>query len=73
MALLDDLKAARAAGVSDEKLAAALKLQRRAQFRVDFVNADNSMGFHAPQEAARILAEAIDFAWQGQLAVVKAR
>jgi len=31
------------------------------------------MGFHAPQEAARILAEAIDLARQGQLAVVKAR
>ena len=25
------------------------------------------MGFHAPQEAARILAEAIDYARQGQL------
>jgi nitrite reductase (cytochrome c-552) len=28
------------------------------------------MGFHAPQEAARILAEAIDYARQGQLAAV---
>jgi nitrite reductase (cytochrome c-552) len=27
------------------------------------------MGFHAPQEAARVLAEAIDMARQGQLAV----
>jgi nitrite reductase (cytochrome c-552) len=26
------------------------------------------MGFHAPQETARVLAEAIDFARQGQLA-----
>ena len=34
---------------------------------VDFVEAENSMGFHAPQEAARILAEAIDYARQGQL------
>lgn len=25
------------------------------------------MGFHAPQEAARILGEAIDYARQGQL------
>ncbi|MDP1662380.1 MAG: ammonia-forming cytochrome c nitrite reductase subunit c552, partial [Phycisphaerales bacterium] len=40
---------------------------RRAQFRTDFVAAENSMGFHAPQEAARILAEAIDYARQGQL------
>jgi nitrite reductase (cytochrome c-552) len=29
------------------------------------------MGFHAPQEAARILGEAIDFARQGQVAVLK--
>ncbi len=73
VALLDDLKAARAAGVPDAKLEAALKLQRRAQFRADFINAENSTGFHAPQEAARILAEAIDFARQGQLAVLRAR
>ena len=28
----------------------------------------NSMGFHVPQETARVLAEAIDYARQGQLA-----
>jgi nitrite reductase (cytochrome c-552) len=27
------------------------------------------MGFHAPQEAARILGEAIDYARQGQIAL----
>jgi nitrite reductase (cytochrome c-552) len=26
------------------------------------------MGFHAPQEAAKVLAEALDYARQGQLA-----
>ena len=31
-----------------------------AQWRLDFVAAENSMGFHAPQEMARILGEAID-------------
>ena len=30
-------------------------LQRKAQWRLDFIAAENSMGFHAPQEAARIL------------------
>jgi nitrite reductase (cytochrome c-552) len=35
------------------------------------VYAENSMGFHAPQEAARILAEAIDYARQGEIAVAK--
>jgi len=38
---------------------------------VDFVNAENSMGFHAPQETARILGEAIDFGRQGQLALAR--
>jgi nitrite reductase (cytochrome c-552) len=46
-------------------------LQRKAQWRTDFVNAENSMGFHAPQETARILAEAIDFARQGELAIAR--
>jgi nitrite reductase (cytochrome c-552) len=36
---------------------------------LDFVEAENSTGFHAPQEAGRILAEAIDYARQGQLAL----
>jgi nitrite reductase (cytochrome c-552) len=53
-------------------LAEARRLQRQAQFRIDFVEAENSTGFHAGQEAARILAEAIDFARQGQLALRKA-
>ncbi len=47
---------------------AALALQRKAQWRLDFVAAENSMGFHAPAEAARILAESIDYARQGELA-----
>jgi len=73
IALIDQIKAARAAGASGQALDPALKLQRRAQWRVDFVNAENSMGFHAPQESARILAEAIDYARQGQIAAAMAR
>lgn len=68
VALIDDIKAARARGATDTQLAEAMKLQRRAPFRSDFVNAENPMGFHAPQEAARILGEAIDKARQEQLA-----
>jgi nitrite reductase (cytochrome c-552) len=71
--LLAALATGWAAGAPEQKLEAALKLRRRAQFRADFVNAENSMGFHAPQEAARILAEAIDYARQGQLAVMSGR
>ena len=65
--LLDAIVAARKAGATDAQLAGALALQRRAQWRLDFVAAENSMGFHAPQETARVLAESIDYARQGQL------
>jgi nitrite reductase (cytochrome c-552) len=40
--------------------------QRRAQFLLDFVEAENSMGFHAPQEAARVLLMALDDVRKGQ-------
>jgi nitrite reductase (cytochrome c-552) len=69
VALIGDMKAARAAGKTDADLKTAMELQRRAQFMVDFVEAENSMGFHAPEEAARILGIAMDMARQGQLAV----
>jgi nitrite reductase (cytochrome c-552) len=58
---------AKAAGSSPEQLKPVLDLQRKAQWRLDFVNAENSMGFHAPQEAARILGEAIDYSRQAQI------
>jgi len=67
MALITDIQSARDGGATDAELATAGHFQRKAQFFVDFIEAENSMGFHAPQEAARILAEAIDFARQGQI------
>ena len=51
---------------SDPKLKELGELQRSAQWRLDFVAAENSMGFHAPQELARILGESIDMSRQGQ-------
>jgi nitrite reductase (cytochrome c-552) len=69
MDLIGDLERARAAGVSDAALAPARALQRRAQFYLDFIEAENSMGFHAPQEAARVLGEAMDYARRGQVAL----
>ena len=69
MDLIDNLKAAKAAGKSDAELAPAQDFQRKAQFYLDFVEAENSTGFHAPQEAARILGESIDFSRKGQIAV----
>jgi nitrite reductase (cytochrome c-552) len=73
VALIGDLEKARAAGRSDGELATPRELQRRAQFLLDFVEAENSMGFHAPQEAARVLGVSIDLARQGQLALRDAR
>ncbi|HZN40103.1 MAG TPA: ammonia-forming cytochrome c nitrite reductase subunit c552 [Planctomycetota bacterium] len=67
--LIGDLEKAKKDGASAAALQPAQALQKKAQWRVDFVNAENSMGFHAPQEAARILGEAIDYARQGQLAL----
>jgi nitrite reductase (cytochrome c-552) len=43
--------------------------QRKAQFLADFIEAENSMGFHADQEAARILAKSIDLSRRGQMAL----
>jgi nitrite reductase (cytochrome c-552) len=67
--LINNLDAAKKAGLDDAKLQPIFELQRKAQWRLDWVNAENSMGFHAPQEAARILGEAIDYARQGQIAL----
>jgi nitrite reductase (cytochrome c-552) len=69
VALIGDIRDARARGVGDAELEIPRKLQRRAQFMLDFVEAENSTGFHAPQEAGRVLAESIDYARQGQLAL----
>jgi nitrite reductase (cytochrome c-552) len=70
---IDAVLAAREAGATEADLEPALELQRRAQWRLDYIAAENSMGFHAPQEAARILGEAADLARQGQIAAMAAR
>ncbi len=67
--LIDDIKAAQAAGAAEAVLDEARQHQRRASFYVDFVEAENSSGFHADQEAARILGESIDSSRRGQVAV----
>lgn len=66
MDLIADIKKAREQSATDEQLQAARAFQKRAQFYLDFVEAENSSGFHAPQEAARILSQSIDFSRKGQ-------
>jgi nitrite reductase (cytochrome c-552) len=69
VALIADIKAARESGATDAQLAAARDHQRQAQFLLDFIEAENSMGFHASQESVRILALSLDQARKGQVAL----
>jgi len=67
--LINDIKAARDSGRNDAGVTTAQDFQRRAQFYLDFIESENSTGFHAPQEAARILGESINFSRKGQIAL----
>ncbi len=67
VAFIGDLKKAKDAGKSDAELQAARDYQKRAQFYLDFAEAENSTGFHAPEEALRILGESINFSRMGQI------
>jgi nitrite reductase (cytochrome c-552) len=69
MDLIDGIVEAKKGGVTEAQLYDARYRERRAQFFLDYVEAENSTGFHAPQEAARILGESIDFSRQGLLAL----
>jgi nitrite reductase (cytochrome c-552) len=69
MALIADIRTAAAGGASPAQLDAARKFQRKAQFLLDFVEAENSTGFHAPQEAARLLVLSVDYSRQGEVAL----
>jgi nitrite reductase (cytochrome c-552) len=66
MALIADLKTAQQRGATEPQLATSRNHQRRAQFLLDFIEAENSMGFHADQEAVRVLSLSLDEARRGQ-------
>jgi nitrite reductase (cytochrome c-552) len=67
--LINDIKTSKERGKPDAELAKARDYQRKAQFYLDFVEAENSTGFHAPQEAARILGESMNFSRLGQVSL----
>jgi nitrite reductase (cytochrome c-552) len=52
-----------------QRIEAARTYQRRAQFLADYIEAENSMGFHADQEAARVLGLSINYARLGTAAL----
>jgi nitrite reductase (cytochrome c-552) len=64
--LIDSIKAAQEAGLDQNLLNQALDYQRKASFMVDFAEAENSSGFHADQEAARVLGLSLNYSRLGQ-------
>ncbi len=71
--MLDEILKAEGAGASAEELAELYALQRKAMWRLDFISSENSDGFHADQEAARILAESIDYSRQATTLALRLR
>jgi nitrite reductase (cytochrome c-552) len=71
--MLDAILEAKASGVTDEQLADVFVLQRKSMWRLDYISSENSRGFHASQEAARILGESIDYSRQAQSMALRLR
>ncbi len=69
--MLDVIVACQKAGATDEQLAPIRLLQRKSMWRLDYISSENSRGFHAPQESARILGESIDLSRQAQAAALR--
>jgi nitrite reductase (cytochrome c-552) len=67
--LIEGIERARKRDSAAPAVAAAQRYQRAAQFYADFVEAENSMGFHADQEAVRILGNSINFSRLGEAAL----
>jgi nitrite reductase (cytochrome c-552) len=69
--MLDAIVECQKAGASEEQLRDIRILQRKAMWRLDYISSENSRGFHAAQESARVLGESIDFSRQAQAAALK--
>jgi nitrite reductase (cytochrome c-552) len=66
IALIQDIKITKTKDSTNIRLGSARDYQRKAQFLLDFIEAENSMGFHAGQEAGRVLGKSIDYSRRGQ-------
>ena len=71
--MLDAILEAKASGVEGDELYEVHELQRKAMWRLDYISSENSRGFHADQEAARILGESIDYSRQAQALALRLR
>jgi nitrite reductase (cytochrome c-552) len=69
VSLIGGIKRTKDLGIDSTKLVPARSFQRKAKFYLDFVEAENSTGFHAPDEALRILGESVNFTSLGQVSV----
>ncbi len=74
--MIDTITAIKAATAKPESAPALLDeartLHRHAQYMWDFISSANSMGFHNPDEALRILRNATDLARQAQMKAAQA-
>jgi nitrite reductase (cytochrome c-552) len=66
---IKDIETAQKNGTPKAQLDAARNYQRKAQFLLDYVESENSTGFHAPGYSLRVLNDATDAARLGQLAL----
>jgi len=73
MDLIDETKKMKEAGATEGELKAAWAAQRKGQFFIDLVEAENSVGFHAPGEELRILSVALDAIRKGQVSLRDAK
>lgn len=71
--MLDAIREAQAAGATDEDLQEVFALQSKAMWRLDYISSENSEGFHADQEAARVLGESIDYSRKAQALALRLR
>lgn len=71
--MLDAILEAQEAGLTEEQEAELFELQKKAMWRLDFIASENSKGFHAGQESARVLGESIDYSRQAQALAVRYR
>ena len=67
--LIKDIETAQTNGTPTARIDAARNYQRKAQFFLDYMEAENSTGFHAPGYSLRVLNDSTDAARLGQLAL----
>jgi nitrite reductase (cytochrome c-552) len=71
--MLGAIREAQAGAFRRRSSSSSSRHQKRAMGRLDFVSSENSMGLHADQEAARLLAESIDESRRAQALAFRLR